>query len=69
MSTVAEITKTLPKLTNSELQEVEAALRRTKCERHLGIIFDDTYGQFSEEDLEHITAQALAVMDALKPSK
>lgn len=69
MSTVAEITKALPKLTNSELQEVEAALRRTKCERHLGIIFDDAYGQFTEEDLEHVTAQALAVMDAPRPKQ
>ena len=50
MSTVAEITNTLPNLSTEELQQVERALISIYRQRKSGIIYDDAYGVWTEED-------------------
>jgi hypothetical protein len=68
MSTVAEIASAIPQLSNAELREVEKLILQSYRERKIGIIFDDAYGTFTEEDLRAIQGQALRVIDG-KPSK
>jgi len=51
MSTVAEVTQALSRLTTEELRQVEATLLSLYRERKIGIIFDDKYRTFTEEDL------------------
>ena len=63
MSTVAEIKAVLPQLTAEELQAVDAALREQFRERKLGIIFDDSYGLWTEEDQASAAAEAFTLMD------
>ena len=67
MSTVAEITAAIPSLTTSELREVERALIRTYRDRRTGIIFDDAYGTFTEEDLAVLQDEALQTIDGQSP--
>ena len=67
MSTVAEITETIPKLTDPELREVDRALIQTYRDRKSGIIFDDAYGTFTEEDLVVLQDEALRVIDGEPP--
>jgi hypothetical protein len=67
MSTVAEITETIPQLTNEELHAVERKLIQVYRERKTGIIFDDSYGTFTEEDLRAAQEQALQVIDGESP--
>ena len=70
MSTVAEIAETLPKLSDEELREVERALISIYRQRKTGIVYDDAYGVWTEEDQASAAAQVFALMDAeVKPSK
>jgi hypothetical protein len=64
MSTVAEITKALPNLSNDELQQVERALISIYRQRKTGIIYDDAYGVWTEEDQASVAAEVFAMMDA-----
>lgn len=64
MSTVAEITEALPRLNDTELQNVERALYAIYRQRHAGIIFDDAYGVFTEADQAALAAEAFGMMDA-----
>jgi hypothetical protein len=64
MSTVAEITNALPDLSTEELQKVERALISIYRQRRTGIIYDDTYGVWTEEDQAAAAAGAFAMMDA-----
>lgn len=64
MSTVAEITDALPKLNDEELRRVERALISVYRQRKTGIIFDDAYGVWTEEDQMAVADQAFALMDA-----
>jgi hypothetical protein len=64
MSTVAEITEVLPNLSTKELKEVERALIKVYRQRGTGIIYDDAYGVWTEEDQVAASAQAFALMDA-----
>lgn len=64
MSTVAEIAGALPKLNNEELHQVERALIGIYRQRHTGIIYDDAYGVWTEEDQMSVADQAFALMDA-----
>lgn len=64
MSTVAEIADALPKLNNEELQQVERALIGIYRQRRTGIIYDDAYGVWTEEDQMSVADQAFALMDA-----
>jgi len=68
MSTVAEIAGAISQLSNDELREVEKLVLNSYRERRIGIIFDDTYGTFTEEDLRTIQEQALRVIDG-EPSR
>ena len=63
MSTVSEIQAALPKLTNRDLQEVDAALRQQFRVRKMGILYDDAYGVWTEEDQASAAAEAFALMD------
>ena len=67
MSTVAEINETIPQLTNEELQVVEQKLIQEYRKRKFGIIYDDAYGTWTEEDLRAAQEQVLRVMDGESP--
>ena len=64
MSTAADIKSALPKLTNQELREVEHAVRDLYRTRNVGIIYDDAYGLWTEDDQTSAAAEAFALMDA-----
>jgi len=64
MSTVVEISEALASLNNEELRQVERALISIYRQRRTGIIYDDAYGVWTEEDQVSATAQVLALMDA-----
>lgn len=64
MSTVAEVTEVLPKLTTQELQLVEQSLHQLYRERNAGIIYDDNYGVWTEDDQVAVAAQVWAMLDA-----
>jgi hypothetical protein len=64
MSTVAEITNALPELSTSELQQIERALISIYRQRRDGIIYDDAYGTWTEENQASAAAQVFALMDA-----
>ena len=68
MSTVAEIKQAIPQLTNDELRAVERTLLEQYRERKFGIIFDDSYGTLTEEDLRALQEQTLRVIDG-EPAK
>lgn len=63
MSTVSEIQAALPDLSVQELQFVDAALREQFRARKLGILYDDAYGLWTEEDQASAAAEAFALMD------
>lgn len=63
MSTVSDIQAVLPRLTAEELRAVDAALRQQFRERKLGILYDDAYGLWTEEDQSSVAAEAFALMD------
>ena len=63
MSTLAEIEDALPKLNAEELMRVEAALHRIQRERKQGIIFDDAYGVWTEEDQASVAAEAWSLLE------
>ena len=58
MSTLAEIEAVLPKLSPEDLMHVEAALHRLQRERGTGIIFEDAYGVWTEDDQASVAAEA-----------
>jgi len=64
MSTVAEITNVLPDLSTEELQKIERALISIYRQRRTGIIYDDAYGVWTEEDQISAAGQVFALMDA-----
>ena len=64
MSTVADITNALPELSTQELQQIERALIGIYRQRNSGIIYDDAYGVWTEEDQVSAAAQVFALMDA-----
>ena len=63
MSTLAEIENALPQLSAEELMRVEAALHRLQRERKQGIIFDDAYGVWTEDDQASVAAEAWSLME------
>ena len=63
MSTVAEITIALGKLKDEELRAVERALISIYRQRKTGIIYDDAYGVWTEEDQMSVADQVFAMMD------
>ena len=67
MSTVAEINQAIPQLTNDELRAVERKLLEQYRERKVGIVFDDSYGTLTEEDLRALQEQTLRIIDGEPP--
>jgi hypothetical protein len=68
MSTaVAEITRALPRLSNEELRDLERAILQTYRQRRVGIIFDDAYGTFTEQDLVAVCEEALQAVEQAPP--
>jgi hypothetical protein len=63
MSTVGEIQAALPLLTAQELREVEGLVREQYRTRRIGILYDDAYGVWTEEDQASAAAEAFALMD------
>ena len=63
MSTLTEIEAALPKLTREALMRLEAALHKLQRERKEGIIFDDAYGVWSEDDQASLAAEAWQIID------
>jgi hypothetical protein len=63
MSKVEEITSALQDFSTEELQEIERALISIYRQRKTGIIFDDTYGTWTEEDQAAAAGQAFALME------
>ncbi len=64
MNTVTEISNALPALNNEELRQVERALISIYRQRRTGIIYDDAYGVWTEEDQMSVADQTFALMDA-----
>ncbi len=62
-STVADITNVLPNLSTEELQQVERALICIYRQRKSGIIFDDEYGVWTEEDQMAVADQVFQMLD------
>ena len=69
MSTVAEITSTLPSLSTEELQQVERALISIYRQRKSGIIYDDAYGVWTEEDQVAAADQVFQLLDEAEKKK
>ena len=63
MRTLAEIKNALPQLSAEELMRVEVTLHRIRRERKQGIIFDDTYGVWTEDDQASVAAEAWSLME------
>ena len=63
MSTVAEIEAALPKLTAEELARVEHAVHKLYRQRGGGIIYDDSHGMMTEEDLIASADEAFQAYD------
>ena len=66
MSTLAEIEQALPKLTSEEIMRVEAALHRLQRERGVGIIYDDAYGLWTEDDQVSLAAESWSILGESK---
>ena len=60
----AEIEETLPKLTAEELMRLEALLHRLQRERRLGVLYDDAYGVWTEDDQVSVVAEAWDVLES-----
>ena len=58
-----EIQAALPQLSSEELGLVDAALREQFPQRKVGILYDDAYGVWTEEDQASAAAEAFALMD------
>jgi len=67
MSTVAEINETIHRLTDDELRAVERRVIQEYRERKIGLIFDDSYGTMTEEDLRAIQEHTLRIIDGESP--
>jgi hypothetical protein len=68
MSTVIEMRGALPRLTNEELQQLEASLHEQYRARKIGILYDDAYGIWTEEDQDSAAAEAFALIDQQEKS-
>jgi hypothetical protein len=69
MSTMSEIQTALPHLSVEELQVLDAAVREQFRARKLGILYDDAYGLWTEEDQASAAAEAFALMDREESSR
>lgn len=63
MSAITEIRAALPTLSPHDLQILDAALRAEFRQRKIGILYDDAYGVWTEEDQASAAAEAFAILD------
>ena len=63
MSKIEEITSALQDFSTEELQQIERALISIYRQRRTGIIFDDAYGTWTEQDQAAAAGQAFALME------
>jgi hypothetical protein len=63
VSTVSEIRAALSGLTDEDLREVDAALRQQFRARKVGVLYDDAYGVWTEEDQASAAAEVFILMD------
>jgi hypothetical protein len=63
VSTVAEITNALGSLTDEQLQQVEQELHAICRQRRSGIIYDDAYGVWTEEDQASVAREAFTLLE------
>jgi hypothetical protein len=63
MSKLEEIEATLNVLSTHDLLRLETAIRQLYRERKVPLIYDDSYGAWSEEDQLSAAAQTLVLMD------
>jgi hypothetical protein len=68
MSTVAEIKAALPRLSAEDLIVIEGELHQLQRKASGGVIFDDDYGVWTEEDQASVAAEAWEMLDG-KPAK
>jgi hypothetical protein len=66
MSTVAEITEAIPRLSAPELRAVEVTMLRALRERNASVMFDDASGTSSGDELEAVNEGIAAVLEAPK---
>jgi len=69
MSTLAEIEEVLPRLSVEELMRVESLLHKLQRQRHVGVIYDDAYGLWTEEDQASVAVEAWDALDGKSPGK
>ncbi len=69
MSKVSEIQAALPLLSADELRAVDLALRDQFRARKLGILYDDAYGVWTEQDQASAAAEAFGLMDRQESSR
>lgn len=63
MSTLQEVEAALTVLSDQDLHQIDAALHRQFRQRKLGILYDDAYGIWTEEDQISAAAEAFLLMD------
>ena len=64
MSTVADITKALDQLDVEQLLQIEGRIHALQRQRSNGVIFDDDYGLWTEEDQASAAVQAWEILEA-----
>ncbi|MDB6040164.1 MAG: hypothetical protein JWM99_4005 [Verrucomicrobiales bacterium] len=69
MSSFAEIEAALPSLSTSELQRLEQTLLHLYRKRNVPIIYDDSYGLWTEDDQMAAVGEALVLLDQPAPRK
>jgi hypothetical protein len=63
MSTLTEIEEVLPRLSLEELMRVESLLHKLQRERGAGVLYDDAYGLWTEDDQASVAAEAWEILD------
>jgi hypothetical protein len=63
MSNVTEIQAALPNLSIDELRAIDTAVREQFRSRKVGILFDDSYGVWTEDDQASAAAEVFAMLD------
>ena len=64
MNTLDEIQAVLPNLSIKELFSIERSIHEIYRERDARMIYDDSYGVWTEEDQTSASAEVMALMDA-----
>ena len=64
MSTVADINQALDQLDVEQLLQIEGRIHALQRQKSSGVILDDDYGLWTEEDQASAAAQAWEVLEA-----